>query len=56
VIDDVEELGPALERAQGLQPQFEDAQRKLAAKSHDVAKEPASERQASAILDFARKP
>jgi len=56
VIEDIEELGPALERAQRLQPQFEDAQRKLAAKSLDMGKEPASERQARAILDFARNP
>ena len=44
-----------LERAQQLQPQFEEAQRKLAAESHDPVEEPASERQARAILDFARR-
>ena len=56
VIEDVRELGPALDRAQRLQPQFEEAQRELTAKSLDIGKEPASERQARAILDFARRP
>lgn len=54
VIDCVEQLAPALERAKALQPQFEQAQRKMVDYSIDRAGEPASERQARAILSFAR--
>jgi hypothetical protein len=55
VIERVEELGPALARAHRLQPQFEDAQRLMIARSLSPSPEPASERQASAILTFARE-
>jgi hypothetical protein len=54
VIESVEELKPALERASALQPQFEEAQRKMVDYSIARAAEPASERQAKAILAFAR--
>jgi hypothetical protein len=54
VIESVEDLPAALARAQELQLQFEEAQRKLSAKSIDASEIPASERQARAILDFAR--
>lgn len=54
VIDRVDQLAPALERAKVLQPQFEEAQRKMVGYSIDQAGEPASERQARAILSFAR--
>lgn len=54
VIESVDELPAALARAQELQPKFEEAQRKLSAKSIEESEVPASERQARAILDFAR--
>lgn len=54
VIDRVEELAPALGRARALQPQFELAQREMVDYSIDRTGEPASERQARAILSFAR--
>lgn len=54
VIDCVDQLAPALERAKALQPRFEEAQRKMVDYSIDRAGEPASERQARAILSFAR--
>ena len=41
--------------AKKLQRQFEEAQRKMAAASIDQSDVPASERQAQAILDFARR-
>lgn len=55
VISSLDELGPALERARALQPQFEAAQRAMSAQSMDSSDTPASERQARAILDFARR-
>lgn len=54
VIDSLDELPPALERARAVQPQFEPLQQELARWSLDPSPEPASERQARAILDFAR--
>jgi hypothetical protein len=56
VIERVEDLGPSLARAQALQPQFELAQRRMTQRSLDPSDERASERQARAILDFARGP
>lgn len=50
VIDRPEELGPALARARTLQPQFEPLQRAAMADSIDDSPEPASKRQAAAIL------
>jgi hypothetical protein len=55
VIDSVDELPAALARAKELQPQFEEAQRKMLAASIEESGVPASERQAQAILDFAQK-
>jgi hypothetical protein len=52
VIESVEDLGPALTRADELQPQFEPLQRELVERSLDPSPVPASERQARAILDF----
>lgn len=52
VIESVEDLGPALDRADELQPGFEPLQRKLVERSLDPSETPASERQARAILDF----
>lgn len=54
VIERIAQLGPALDRARELQPRFEDAQRRMTAMSLDPSPEPASERQARAILEFAR--
>ena len=54
VIESADELPTALARAYALQPQFEPAQRQLSAASIDEAEVPASERQAQAILAFAR--
>jgi hypothetical protein len=54
VIDSVEELRPALERARVLQPHFEEAQRRMVDYSIARAPEPASDRQARAIAAFAR--
>ncbi|HXH00389.1 MAG TPA: glycosyl transferase [Sphingomicrobium sp.] len=54
VIERPEELGPALERAAALQPVFEPLQREATKRSLDPSPEPASERQARAILDFVR--
>ncbi len=54
VIERPEDLGPALDRAKALQPQFEAAQIAATARSIDPSPEPASERQARAILSFAR--
>lgn len=55
VIESVEELPPALARVRELQPQFEQAQREMSAASIDQSEVPASERQAQAILEFARR-
>jgi hypothetical protein len=55
VIDRPEQLGPALARAQALQPQFEPLQRAAMADSIDDTAEPASSRQADAILALATK-
>lgn len=52
VIEQVADLGPALIRAAELQPSFEPLQRDALRHSLDPAREPASERQARAILDF----
>jgi len=54
VIERIDQLGPALARAETLQPQFEAAQRAAIARSIDPSPIPASERQAKAILAFAR--
>lgn len=54
VIEQSEDLAPALDRAQALQPQFEAAQIAATARSIDPSPELASERQARAILSFAR--
>jgi hypothetical protein len=55
VIDSLDELPDALARAKDLQPQFEEAQRKMSAASIDQSDVPASERQAQAILEFAQR-
>jgi CDP-glycerol glycerophosphotransferase (TagB/SpsB family) len=54
VIDRLDQLGPALERARSLQPRIKAAQRKMVEYSIDRGGEPASERQARAILTYAR--
>jgi hypothetical protein len=54
VIESLDELAPALSRAASLQPQFEKLQTKMSAAAIDQSEIPASERQANAILDFAR--
>jgi hypothetical protein len=54
VIERIEDLGPALDRAAELQPSFETDQVAATRRSIDTSPEPASERQARAILDFAR--
>jgi hypothetical protein len=56
VVEDLQELEAALDRAGELQPMFEDAQRKMTARSVDPSPEPASERQARAILSLVQKP
>ncbi|MBY0401195.1 glycosyl transferase [Myxococcota bacterium] len=50
VITRPEELGPALARARALQPRYEALQRAALADSIDASPEPASKRQARAIL------
>jgi hypothetical protein len=55
VIDRAEDLHAALDRAFELQPSFEAAQIAATSRSIDVSPEPASERQAKAILEFARR-
>jgi hypothetical protein len=55
VIDSVDELPAALAQARALQPEFERAQREMSAASIDDREVPASQRQAQAILDFARR-
>ena len=52
VIERAEDLGPALEQAAALQPQFEPLQREAMRWSIGDSNVPASERQAKAILDF----
>ena len=54
VIEHPQDLGPALERAHDLQPRFESAQIAALVRSIDPSPELASERQARAILAFAR--
>lgn len=54
VIEHPQDLEPALERAHDLQPSFEAAQIAATIHSIDPSPEPASERQARAILAFAR--
>jgi hypothetical protein len=54
VIESVDELPAALARAREVQPRYEKAQQQSSAKSIDSSEVPASERQARAILDFAR--
>ena len=54
VIEGADQLGPALGRAAALQPGFEPLQRAATAASLDPSPEPASARQARAILDFVR--
>lgn len=55
VIESADELRGAVERSASLQPQFEALQRAAVAASLDPSAEPASERQARAILDFVRR-
>ncbi len=55
VIRSPKQLGPALDRAFAMQPMFEGPQREALAFSIDETGEPASERQARAILKFARR-
>ena len=55
VITSADELAPALARAEELQAQFEPLQRQATEKSLGNGEEPASERQARAILDFIRR-
>jgi hypothetical protein len=55
VIERVEELPVALSRAAELQPRFEAAQIAATRRSIDTSPEPASARQARAILEFARR-
>jgi hypothetical protein len=54
VIDSLDQLPAALARAASLQPRFDEAQRRMSAASIEQSEIPASERQARAILDFAR--
>ena len=54
VIESVEKLPAALACANELQAEFEQAQRKMSAASIEQSDVPASERQAQAILEFAR--
>ena len=55
VIESMDELPAALARANELQPSFEEAQRAMSAASIEQAEVPASERQAKAILAFAKR-
>jgi hypothetical protein len=55
VIESVDELPAALARAREVQPRYENGQQQSSAKSIDSSEVPASERQARAILDFARE-
>ncbi len=55
VIDRPEQLGPALARAEALQPRFEPLQRAALADSIDTSPIPASQRQADAILALLRE-
>lgn len=54
VIEDVAELGPALARAEQCQAAYAERQRAMTLFSIDSTSEPASERQARTILEFAR--
>ena len=55
VVECVDELAGALARARSLQPRFEAAQRRMAAHSIDHGEGLASQRQADAILEFAKR-
>lgn len=55
VIETVDELGPALARADELQPGYEAAQRAAIEWSMDRSQVPAAQRQARIIFDFARR-
>ncbi|WP_231463087.1 glycosyl transferase [Sphingomonas sp. URHD0057] len=55
VIERPEDLRQALTQAAAMQSQFEPAQRDATLRSIDLSEEPASERQANAILGFARR-
>lgn len=55
VIDRPEQLGPALARAHALQPEYEPLQRAAMADSIEEGPEPASRRQADAILALAAR-
>jgi hypothetical protein len=55
VIESVDDLPGALDKAAGLQPLFEPAQRQMYAASIDASGGPASERQAEAILAFVNR-
>ena len=55
VIEQVDELGPALARAQDVQPGFEQVQLDMAHYSIDPSPLPASVRQAKAVLEYARQ-
>ena len=55
VIERPDELAPALASAASLQPRFETLQKAMSAASIDESEIPASERQARAILQFARR-
>jgi hypothetical protein len=54
VIESAGQLGSALDRAEEIQSRFEPLQRAAVERSLDPSPEPASERQARAILDFVR--
>ena len=54
VVEDIADLPPALDRAVREQPDFAEAQRQAVKWSIDEGREPASRRQAEAILSFAR--
>jgi hypothetical protein len=54
VVEDVADLGPALERSAELQPKFEPVQRASLEDSLDPSPIPASVRHADALLHFAR--
>ena len=54
VIEDIAQVGPALDRAAELQSRYEPLQQAALAQSIDPSPTPASDRQAQAILDFIR--
>lgn len=55
VIEDIAELPAALHHARSRQPEYEEVQREMTRRSIDSSDVPASERQAKAILHFARQ-